>query len=158
MDKVNLGSCNGCNFKAVEIGTFKDLDKYSYTLSSLSMTVVGKLFLNELLGLTGSEISLNKLPPMESMPFFHKHRLHEEVYIFLSGYGEFQVDGQLFPVTEGTVVRVDPDGERIWRNVSNFEDLIYIVLQFPVGKIDATKTNDGIVVNKKISWSSKNIT
>lgn len=142
----------GKQFKAVDVGTFEDLHQYSYTLPALSITVDGKLFLSELLGLTGTEISLNKMPPEGSMPFCHRHRTHEEVYIFLAGEGEFQVDGEIFPVGEGTVVRVDPEGERTWRNTSGSQDLMYIVIQAPAEKIEATTTGDGIPSRQQASW------
>ena len=147
-----IESWEGSTFKAAAIGPFKNLDKYSYALPGSSITVSGKLFLNELLGLTGSEISFNKLPPKQSMPFYHKHHKNEEVYIFLSGEGDFQIDDEVFPVKEGTVVRVHPDGERTWRNVSNSNDLTYIVIQAPAGQIEATKTNDGVALKKSVSW------
>ncbi len=150
-----IKSWEGSTFKAAALGLFKDLDEYSYTLPALSMTVNGKVFLNELLGLTGSEISFNKLPPKKSMPFYHKHHKHEEVYIFLSGKGQFQIDEKIFPVEQGTVVRVNPEGERTWRNVSDLEDLIFIVIQSPAGQIEATKTTDGVAVEKRVSWVNK---
>jgi uncharacterized cupin superfamily protein len=90
MAEEKYESWEGNTFKAANMGLFKDLDEYSYTLPALSMTVNGKIFLHELLGLTGSEISFNKLPPKKSMLFYHKHQQHEEVYIFLSGEGQFQ--------------------------------------------------------------------
>ncbi len=145
----------GNTFKAVNVGQFKDLDEYSYTLPTSSMTVDGKLFLHELLGLTGSEISFNKLPPKTSMPFYHKHQVHEEVYIFLSGEGQFQIDEQVFPVKEGTVVRVSPEGERAWRNVSDSTDLTFLVIQSPSGQIKATTTEDGVLIEKRVSWVKK---
>jgi len=147
MDK-KLEEWEGSNFKAAHVGSFKELDKYSYTLPSLKITTSGKLFLNELLGITSSEISLNKLPPAKSIPFYHKHQKNEEVYIFLSGEGEFQIDDHIFPVGEGTVVCVHPEGERTWRNKSKSEDLIYIVVQAPEGQIEAIETNDGVTVRR----------
>lgn len=31
------------------------------------------------------------------MPFYHTHRLNEEIYLFLKGVGEFQIDGKVLP-------------------------------------------------------------
>lgn len=154
MDK-RIAEWEGSTFSAAYVGPFKELDKYSYTLPSLQITAKGKLFLNELLGLTSCEISFNKLPPGKSMPFYHKHQKNEEVYIFLSGEGEFQIDDKIIPVREGTAVRVHPEGERTWRNKSQSDDLIYIVVQAPEGQIEATKTNDGVAVKKRVSWINK---
>lgn len=155
MNQDQIETWKGNTFTGVNIGSFSELDKYTYTLPALSKTVHGKLFLNEMLGLTGCEISFNTLPPKKSMPFYHIHQKHEEVYIFLSGEGEFQIDGKMFSVKEGTVVRVHPDGERTWRNVSPSEGLTYIVIQAPADQIKATHTSDGIAVEKRVSWVNK---
>lgn len=80
-------------FTAADLGPFSQLDQYQYKHPALPRETDGKLFLNKLLGLTSSEISLNKLPPRTSMPFYHTHRLNEEIYTFLKGEGEFQIDG-----------------------------------------------------------------
>ena len=65
---------------------------------------------------TGSEFSFQVMVPGQETGFLHTHKNHEELYFFLSGKGEFQVDGKVFPVQEGSVVRVAPDGKRSVRN------------------------------------------
>lgn len=120
---------SGSNFTAVDLGPLGQLDQYRYKHPALPHEVDGKVFLNQLLGLTSSEISLNKLPPRTSIPFYHAHRLNEEIYLFLKGEGEFQIDDKVLPIREGTVVRVAQEGERCWRNTSATEDLYYIVIQ-----------------------------
>jgi len=82
MNMVN--SKHGANFTAVHLGPLTQLDQYTYKHPALPRETDGKVFLNQLLGMTSSEISLNKLPPRTSMPFYHTHRLNEEIYIFLS--------------------------------------------------------------------------
>lgn len=88
----------------------------------------GKLLLGELLGLAGMEVSLNALPPGAAMPFAHRHREHEELYLFLSGRGELRVDDESFEVTAGSCIRIAPEGARIWRNLGD-EPLVYVVIQ-----------------------------
>jgi mannose-6-phosphate isomerase-like protein (cupin superfamily) len=80
--------------------------------------------------------------------------LNEEIYIFIQGNGEFQVDGSVFPVSEGTVVRVDCDGERCWRNNSD-EDLYWLVIQARAGSYQGETSEDGIGVEKRVSWVGK---
>jgi mannose-6-phosphate isomerase-like protein (cupin superfamily) len=113
------------------------------------------VFLKQLLNLSGAEISLNTLPPSTSIPFYHKHHQNEEVYIFVSGQGEFQVDNYVFPVAEGTVVRVDPDGERCLRNVSQEEALCWVVIQARAGSQSNFTIEDGFAVQKRVSWVGK---
>ncbi len=146
---------NGLNFTAINLGPLSQLDQYKFKHPALPRETDGKVFLNQILGLTSSEISINKLPPRTSMPFYHKHRLNEEIYIFLKGEGEFQIDDKVLPISEGTVIRVAQEGERCWRNTSATEDLYYIVIQARSGAYEGHAVADGIGVQKKVSWVAK---
>jgi mannose-6-phosphate isomerase-like protein (cupin superfamily) len=81
-------------------------DKFAHATVGNVADFSGKAFLKEVLGLTGAEVSLGTLDPGQAVPFFHAHKGNEEVYIFLSGEGTFQVDGDTFPIASGSVVRV----------------------------------------------------
>ena len=72
----------------------------------------GRVTLHNELALTGSEVSINELPPGVNVPFVHSHKRNEEVYIVVKGKGRFYVDGDEFEVAEGSVIRVDPAGQR----------------------------------------------
>lgn len=78
--------------------------------------IPGKQFLRESLGLTGMEISVNAFPAGRVFRIRHHHEKNEEVYFFLSGEGEFEVDGEVFPIGAGSVVRIAPAGVRGFRN------------------------------------------
>lgn len=144
----------GKNFAVVDLGAFFDLDRFTFEVPTANFKAEGKLFLKEILNLTSAEISINKLTPGQSVPFYHKHHLNEEIYIFIKGNGEFQVDDRVFPVSEGTVLRVDCNGERCWRNHSD-EDLYYIVIQARTGSYAGHTSQDGIGVKKQVSWVGK---
>ncbi|NVO00848.1 MAG: cupin domain-containing protein [Geobacteraceae bacterium] len=153
MRKGNVMTVKGENFSAVQVGAFDRLNDYKFTHERLDFEIEGKLFLHQLLGLTSAEISLNKMPPKTSMPFYHTHRNNEEVYLFVGGTGEFEVDGQRIPVSEGTVVRVAPHGVRCWRNNSD-QPLYYIVIQAPFGGFTGDGSiNDGVGVEKRVEWN-----
>jgi hypothetical protein len=79
------------------------------------MGFYGKYFIGKELGLTGSEVSLNRLPAGKGIPFVHAHKLNEELYIVLCGNGIFYVDSEEIPVQEGSLIRVAPAGERALR-------------------------------------------
>lgn len=146
MTQIPPETRTGANFAAAALGEFANLDQYRFHHPALSFEVEGKVFLNSLLALTSTEISVNKLPPRASMPFHHRHRLNEEIYIFIKGTGEFQVDDDVFAVSEGTVVRVAPEGVRCWRNLSS-EPLYYVVIQAPASGFHSGATiGDGVVV------------
>ncbi len=132
-------------FSHINIGSLDKIDQYIFNHPKLSKSVAGKHFLKEELGLTSMEVSFNKLPPGASMPFSHKHRENEELYIFLKGKGEFCVDGDWFPVQEGSAVKVSPNGARTWRNISS-EDLIFIVVQAKAGTLNNALIDDGVLV------------
>ena len=146
------GVTTGENFSATELGGFENLDRYKFAHARLPFEVEGKVFLNSLLGLTSAEISINKLPPKTSMPFHHRHRNNEEIYIFMKGCGEFRIDDRLLPIREGTVIRVAPEGTRCWRNVSD-EPLYYVVVRAPEGSYGDDRTiEDGEAVIKPVVW------
>lgn len=142
---------HGENFTVANIGKLSQLHRFSFQLPSRVIEVEGKLFIKQIVDLTSCEISFNKLPAKAAIPFYHKHKQNEEVYLFLQGEGEFQIDGEIFPISEGTVVRVDPDGERTLRNILN-EDLVYIVIQSQANSYKGHTILDGVAIDKKVNW------
>lgn len=152
MSEAQLDVIKGKNFSGAQVGALADLHHYQFFHPlGKGRGFPGKLFLKEALGMNGMEVSLNKLPAGQSMPFYHQHKTHEELYIFLQGSGQFQVDNQVIDVREGTVIRVAPEGVRTWRNHSQ-EDLYYIVIQATAGSMAASEIDDGVVCAEKVSW------
>jgi len=136
---------NGNHFSVVEAGPFNNL------LNMSKDPAPGKYFLKDRLGLTGMEVSLNQLPEGGSIPFYHTHRENEELYLFIGGKGQFQVDGQIFDVKEGTAVRVAPEGERTLRN-NGTGDLYFIVIQVQAGSLRQWVMTDGVISDKPVTW------
>lgn len=145
----------GQNFTVADLGPFSQLHQFTFEAPETSIKLEGKVFLKQLLNLTSAEISFNNLPPGKSVPFYHKHQLNEEIYIFIRGKGEFQVDELVFAVSEGTVVRVAPEGERCMRNISDAEELCFIVVQSRVGSYADHTIEDGFGVQKRVRWVGK---
>lgn len=114
----------GTHFSALSTGSFSQLNDYVLPVAP-GMEIQGKVFMGQTLQTTGAEISFQSFAPGKETGFLHTHQTHEELYIFVSGKGEFQVDGQVFPVGEGSVVRVAPEGKRSVRN-NGTEPLIMI--------------------------------
>lgn len=142
---------SGPNFSLARVGKVQDLMRYAVSSPRLGLTISGKVFLQEVLDLTAMEISFGVLPAHASMPFLHKHDQNEEVYLFLKGEGQFQVDGQVVDVQEGTAIRVAPAGVRCWRNTSA-EDLFYVVIQAKAGSLEQWTRTDGIGVSDAVQW------
>ncbi len=141
-------SKSGDHFAALDLGSFSDLKQYCFESEGGKLRVEGKLFLKQALNLTSSEISFNSLPAGKSVPFYHKHRLNEEIYVFLKGQGEFEVDDQVCWVHEGTVLRIDPAGVRRLHNTSTEEDLVYLVIQARANSYPDHTIQDGLLVQQ----------
>ncbi len=151
----SLSVKTGSNFAVADLGTFSQLDQYTFEIPGNSLKISGKVFLNQVLNLTSAEVSLNNLSPHKSIPFYHKHQSNEEIYIFVQGQGEFQVDDAVFPIQEGSIVRVDPEGERCLRNRSETESLCWIVIQSRVNSHPDSTIEDGFATEKRVSWVGK---
>ena len=105
------------------------LSEYQELCCSLLETsrIPGKVFVGQALQATGSELSFQTLVPGQDSGFLHSHKTHEELYFILRGQGEYQVDGEVFPVTEGSIVRVAPEGKRALKNTGNDEMLMLCI-------------------------------
>lgn len=143
----------GKNHKAINIGALNQLSDYAFIHPKLRYTINNKLFIGEHLQLSGAEISFMELPAKTTISFLHKHQKHEEVYIFLKGYGQFQVDNQVFNIKEGSIVRVSPDGGRTLRNDAD-NGMIYMVIQSVAGTLSAYNVSDGCRAEGEIKITS----
>ena len=111
----------------------------------------GKLFLRNLLGSAGLEMSLNVVPPGQGMPFLHKHRQNEEVYVVVGGRGQYLVDGECIDVTEGSVLRISPPVARTWRNNSD-APLYFLCIQYRANSVIEGRGADGQKVEGQPVW------
>lgn len=103
------------------------------------------------LGATGSEFSFQVFQPGTESGFLHTHKNHEELYFFLSGKGEFQVDGEVFPIAEGSVVRVNPAGKRSVRN-NGTTPLVMLCVQYRGNTFTSEDAADGVILNEEVKW------
>lgn len=142
----------GSNFTAYESGARQDWP--DHTVAFPGLEIRGKHFLKEALDFTGCEISINSLPPGGGMPFYHTHQDNEEVYIFIQGRGQMQVDEEVIDVQEGTIVRIAPNGQRTWRNNSD-EPLLYIIVQMRENSLRQYGLGDGVVSDKPVTWPNQ---
>jgi mannose-6-phosphate isomerase-like protein (cupin superfamily) len=111
----------------------------------------GKDFLGQKLGLTGMEISINAMPPGQSVPFTHSHKENEELYLFLSGRGQMLLDGEVIELGPGTAVRVAPPVLRCWRNTGD-QPLTCIVVQTKAGSLAQATAKDGVLGKDPPRW------
>lgn len=151
MSQFVNSTIEGKNFSAVQVGKWEELLQYK---NGNPFKAPGKVFLKDDLQCTGMEVSLNVFPPGISMPFYHKHRENEELYIFVKGQGEFKIDDEILEIKEGTVIRVAQEGERIWRNSSS-EPLYFICIQARANTLEESNIEDGIRLDKSVEWIGK---
>lgn len=138
------------NFAAVNVGNLSGLGEYELQLGP-DVKIPGKVFGGAALKATGSEFSFQSFRPGTETGFLHTHKNHEELYFFLSGKGEFQVDGQVFPVEDGSVVRVSPEGKRSVRNNGGVP-LVMLCIQYKADTFSAEDAADGNILSEPVKW------
>lgn len=99
------------NYTSTELGKIHDIINLEN----------GKVFLHDTLGLSSCEISVNTVPKGFKVPFSHKHKQNEEIYIILKGEGVITIDGNPIIVKEGSAVKILPSASRIIENTTEDE-------------------------------------
>lgn len=138
------------NFAAINVGKLSELKDYVLDLGD-GMQVPGKVFGGAALQSTGGDFSFQVFAPNTETGFLHTHKSHEELYFFLSGKGEFQVDRKVFDVAEGSVVRVAPEGRRSVRN-NGAEPLVMLCVQYRGATFSSEDAADANILPDKVEW------
>ena len=142
---------NGKNFTAVNVGKLSNIKDYVLPLGEIE--IPGKVFAGQALQTTGSELSFQTLVPGQDSGFLHSHKTHEELYFILRGEGEYQVDGEVFPVTEGSIIRVAPEGKRALKNTGK-DEMLMLCIQYKANSFaeNDTPAGDGVILNEELKW------
>ena len=135
----------------MNVGKLSELNDYSLIHPKTKQEIQGKVFLKDPTKATATEISFTTIPPHSEIPYFHIHTKDEETYIILKGSGYYQVDEDLFPISEGSVIRVAPQGVRGLCNTSD-EPMVYICIQAKENSLEEYTTEDGKRVEFKPKW------
>lgn len=141
---------DAANFSAINLGKIADIKDYVLELGP-EIRIPGKVFGGQALAATGAEFSIQIFAPGQETGFLHTHRNHEELYFFLAGKGEFQVDGKVFAVEEGSVVRVAPAGRRSVRNNGD-QPLVMLCVQYRADTFTAEDAADGEILSDPVKW------
>ena len=142
---------SGKNYTAVSVGKMNEIIEHVLPMGPI--TIQGKVFAGQAVGATGSELSFQTLVPGQDSGFLHTNKTHEELYIILKGEGQYQVDGEIFPVSEGTIIRVAPEGKRALKNTGK-ENLTMLCIQYKAnafGEADSPMT-DGNILQEPLNW------
>ncbi len=140
----------GDNYTAVSVGSWDGLGGHVLTLAP-GVEIPGKVFVGTDLGSTGVEVSFGELPIGAGIDFLHTHGDNEEIYVVVRGSGQFQVDGNIFDIAEGSLVRVSPAGRRSWRNTGD-APLVVMCIQSRECSLPELGVADGHILDGTVSW------
>ena len=138
-------------YSMIDLGNFSALTENVFQPNP-NFKIDGKKFVKDELGLTSSEISFNTMKPNTAIPFLHKHKENEEIYIGIKGKGQLLLNDNYVDIKEGTIIRVSTDTERAIRN--NTEDTFsFIVIQARENSLEGGTVSDGYGIEKKPNWN-----
>ena len=142
----------GKNYAAVNVGKMNEIIEHELPMGP-DVTIKGKVFVGQAVGATGSELSFQTLVPGQDSGFLHTHTTHEELYIILRGEGTYQVDSEQFPVGEGSVIRVSPEGKRALKNTGS-ENLTMLCIQYKANSFTEADSpmTDGNILSDPLNW------
>ncbi len=142
----------GANYAAINVGRISEIIEHELPMGP-DFTIQGKVFGGQAVGAAASEFSFQTLVPGQDSGFLHTHKTHEELYFILRGEGQYQVDGEIFPVSEGSVIRVSPNGKRALKNTGN-EDLTMLCIQYKATSFTEADSpmTDGIILQEPLNW------
>ncbi len=113
------------NYTSTELGKIHDIINLEN----------GKVFLHDTLGLSSCEISVNTVPKGFKVPFSHKHKQNEEIYIILKGEGVITIDGNPIIVKEGSAVKILPSASRTIENTTE-DEFQFICIQAKTNSLE----------------------
>jgi mannose-6-phosphate isomerase-like protein (cupin superfamily) len=149
---LNEETVRATHFTCFHAGPMEGWAQYRLEPPDVPLPARGKLFLRNLVGSAGLEMSLNVVPSGKGVPFLHKHQHNDEVYLVVGGRGQFLVDGECIDVAEGSVVRISPAGARAWRNNTD-APLYFLCIQYRADSVIRGGTHDGQRVEGKPAWA-----
>lgn len=130
-----------------EVKVLNKGEKFAHASVGSLHSVGGKQFVKDATVATSCEISFGTLPAGAAVPFFHSHKENEENYIILSGEGKFQVNDEVFDVTEGSVIRVSTNCDRNIKCTSA-EPMTYICIQAKEGSLGGYTMTDAEITER----------
>ena len=144
----------GTHFTCFHAGPKETWTQFRLEPPDVPQPARGKLFLRDLLGSAGLEVSLNVVQPGKGIPFLHKHRQNDEIYVVVGGRGQFLVDSECIDVAEGSVLRIGPAAARAWRNNAEVP-LYFLCIQYRADSVIQGGTSDGQKVEGAPTWPER---
>ena len=104
----------------------------------------GRTELHEALGLTGAEISINRLPAGAAVPFVHSHKNNEEIYGVLEGKGKAVIDDEEVALAAGDWLKVAPTAKRQFSAAAD-EGVVFVCVQVKENSLEGFTADDAVV-------------
>ena len=102
----------------------------------------GRVEIHKKLGLTGAEVSVNRLPAGAGVPFVHSHKNSEEIYWIISG--KAIIDGEEIALAEGDWLKVLPKAKRQFF-ADGSEGITYVCIQTKENSLGGFTADDAVV-------------
>jgi mannose-6-phosphate isomerase-like protein (cupin superfamily) len=109
-------------------------------------------FLRDDIKLTALGMSFARLPIGKGYTYLHRHEYQEEIYIVLNGKGVIYLDGKLVELSQGDVVRVNPEVYRALKADDNFELVCLIVGALPAESYPKQRKNRTLIDDGIPDW------
>ena len=116
-------------------------------MKNFTKTTVGdesRTELHEALGLTGAEVSINRLPAGAGVPFVHSHKQNEELYGVLSGKGKVVIDGEEIALAAGDWIKIAPAAKRQFSAAPD-EGITFVCIQTKENSLGGFTADDAVV-------------
>ena len=126
-------------------------NKHSYDLENLPPWLS---LLRDDIQLTSLGIGFVRLPAGKGYTFLHKHEFQEEIYIVLSGKGIIYLDGELLSLSQGDVVRVNPEVNRALTADEKSELVCIIMGALPVDGFPRFPKNNTLIDDGIPDWEN----
>ncbi len=104
----------------------------------------GRAELHDKLGLTGAEVSVNRIPAGAGVPFVHSHKNNEEIYGILAGEGKALIDGEEVALAAGDWLKVAPAAKRQFSAAAD-SGITYVCIQVRENSIGGFTADDAVV-------------
>jgi len=127
------------------------MNKVNYSKTSVDFQNLPEwiTLLKDELNLKAVGIGLIHIKAGKGYQFLHQHQKQEEIYFILNGNGILYIDGEEISISEGDIIKIDPQGRRALKALKE-NDLIAIcvggiqVEGFPKNPDSKPLIDDGI--------------
>jgi uncharacterized cupin superfamily protein len=141
------------SYEVVDVGAIEKWGEH-YGGFSPQTSLHGRRLLDREIPLTFSGITVNSRVPGEGADYRHAHSVLEELYLFLAGEGVMLLGDQVFPVHEGTAIRVGQGVMRSWYCLPESRvPLAWLCIRAGAGPLEAVPSDATPLRDVPLPWA-----